>query len=346
MTPLTLEAVAAYVGASPQKPLPQTDVVAINTLGQARPDELSFFADARFRNDLLATKAPAVLASNGLNVAGYDGVVLHVPDAAAAADDLLDHFAPERARPTTLDPRAVVAESASLAPGVGVGPLVTIGERSRIGAGTVLHPGVVIGDDVVIGRDCELFANVVVRERCTLGDRVVIHGNAALGTDGFGYRFRDGAHRKITHVGTVVIEDDVEIGSCTTIDRGKFSVTFVGRGTKVDNLVQIAHNVRIGRHCIICANVGLAGSATIGDGVVLAGGSGVRDNITLGDGARLGAYSAAIGDLAAGKSYLGAPALLQRDFLREQAVMRKLPELARQLRRLQKQVDELTTDGA
>ena len=168
---------------------------------------------------------------------------------------------------------------------VRVGPFVSVGERSRLGDNVVLHPGVFVGDDVEIGDDCELFPQVVVRERISIGKRVIIHAGSVLGSDGFGYRWDGKQHTKIPQIGRVIVEDDVEIGSCVCIDRAKFSTTRIGKGTKIDNLVQIGHNVQTGPHCIIVGQVGLAGSVKLGAGVVLGGQSAVRDHITLGDGA-------------------------------------------------------------
>jgi UDP-3-O-[3-hydroxymyristoyl] glucosamine N-acyltransferase LpxD len=184
-----------------------------------------------------------------------------------------------------VDRAARVAASASVAPDAAVGPHVFVGERARVGARTVLHPGVYLGDDVVVGDDCVLYPNVVVRERITLGSRVIIHAGSVLGSDGFGYRWDGSKHAKVPQIGTVVVEDDVEIGSCVCIDRAKFAATKIGRGTKIDNLVQIAHNVQVGPHCIIVASVGVAGSAKLGAGVVLGGRWPSATIVTIGDGA-------------------------------------------------------------
>jgi UDP-3-O-[3-hydroxymyristoyl] glucosamine N-acyltransferase len=198
-----------------------------------------------------------------------------------------------------------------------------------------------VGSDVTIGDDCELFANVVVRERVTIGSRVVIHAGAVLGSDGFGYRWDGQRHAKVPQIGTVIVEDDVEIGSCACIDRAKFAATVIGRGSKIDNLVQIAHNVKIGPHCLIAGQAGLAGSVTLGAGVVLGGGVGLRDHIELGDGAMVAASSGVAADVPAGEVVAGTPALPRRQALREQAALRRLPDLVTQVRKLQEQIDAL-----
>ena len=317
-------------------------MAGVNTLDDAGPDELAFLSDAKYRPRLADTKAGAVLVSDGLADESVRVPQVNVPNAAAAADTVLAMMAPPASRPDVgIDPSARVASTATLGRDVAIGPNAVVGDRCVIGHKTILHAGVVLHDDVTIGDGCELFPGVVIRERCTIGCRVTIHANSVVGTDGFGYRFDGRQHRKIPHVGTVVIEDDVEIGSCTTIDRGKFAETRIGSGTKIDNLVQIAHNVRIGRLCILCANVGIAGSTTVGDGVVLAGGSGLKDHIKVGDRAIIGAYGGATNDVPAGTTLVGVPGVPQRQFLREQAALRKLPELVKELRDLQKRLDAL-----
>jgi UDP-3-O-[3-hydroxymyristoyl] glucosamine N-acyltransferase len=200
---------------------------------------------------------------------------------------------------------------------------------------------VVIGDDVTIGDDCQLLPHVVVRERITIGHRVIIHAGSVLGTDGFGYRWDGQKHRKIPQIGTVIVEDDVEIGSCVCIDRAKFDATRIGRGTKIDNLVQVAHNVQIGPHCIIVGQVGLAGSAKLGKNVVLGGQAAVRDHVTIGDGAMAAATAGIIEDVPPGAVVSGTPAFPHRQSLREQAALRRLPDLVVQVRKLQEELDAL-----
>ena len=342
----TLAELADRLGVAPADGWAAIRVDGVDTLADAGPGDVSFLADARYRRQLAGTRAAAVIVSRDLVAeASAPCPVLIVDDAGAASDAVLDWLAVPHAHPPIgRHPSAVVADSATLAEGVAVGPHVVIGEGCRIGTGCVLHAGVVLGDGVALGDACELMPGVVVRDRCTLGRRVIVHANSTIGTDGFGYRFDGRQHRKIAHVGTVEVGDDVEIGSCTTIDRGKFAATRIGDGTKIDNLVQIAHNVQVGRLCIICADVGIAGSTTVGDGVILAGGSGLKDHIVVGDGARIGAFSGAAGDVPPGQTLSGVPAVPQREWLRAQLFLRKLPELARQVRELEKQVEALRGD--
>ncbi|MEM7807659.1 MAG: UDP-3-O-(3-hydroxymyristoyl)glucosamine N-acyltransferase [Planctomycetota bacterium] len=314
--------------------LPTLEVTGVNTLEDAGPSELSYLAEERYVAQAKSTKAGVLLVSASLaDVEHSAGFAIVVDDAGHAADRVLDLFhTPPSAPAAGVHPSAVVDKSAELPDDVAIGAGCVVGARSRLGRGTVLHANVTVGSDVAIGEDCRLFPGVVLYDRVTLADRVVLHANVAIGCDGFGYRFDGQAHRKIAHVGTVVIEDDVEIGASTTVDRGKFAETRIGAGTKIDNLVQVAHNVRIGKACILCANVGVAGSTVLGNGVVLAGGAGVRDHVTLGDGVTVAAFSAVPNDVKAGETVVGAPAVPQRDFLREQGALRKLPDMMKQVR--------------
>jgi UDP-3-O-[3-hydroxymyristoyl] glucosamine N-acyltransferase len=229
---------------------------------------------------------------------------------------------------------------------VAVGPFACVGRNAHIGGGTVIHNGASIGDDVTIGQDCQIFPNVVIRERITIGNRVIIHAGSILGTDGFGYRWNGTEHVKIPQIGTVVIEDDVEIGSGTCIDRAKFGATRIGRGTKIDNLVQIGHNVQTGPHCIIVGQCGIAGSARLGAGVVLGGQSAVKDHIVIGDGAMAAACSGILADVKPGEIVSGAPAFPHRQSLREQGALRELPELRVTVRKLEKELARLTAELA
>lgn len=314
------------------------------SLEDAGPDDLSFLASNRHVNLIRGTRAGVVLTrrKQRLPTAPTPTLVL-VDDIDAAISIVLERLAPPVAHPSPgIDAWARVDATARIGAGAAVGPFVCIGANVRIGVNVRLHPGVVIGDNVTIGDDCQLFANVVVRERVTLGNRVTVHAGSVLGSDGFGYRWDGRQHAKVPQIGTVVIEDDVEIGSCVCIDRAKFAETRVGRGTKIDNLVQIAHNVVIGPHCLLVGQVGIAGSVKLGTGVVLGGGAGVRDHVTLGDGAMVAGRSGVVANVPARTQVSGMPALPHRQNLREQSALRRLPELLVQVRKLQEQLARLT----
>ena len=341
----TLAEVAAAVSA----PLPGgaadgRRVSALAALAEAGPDDLSMVATDSFARAFTRTRAAAVLADRRVRLpsAPTGTAVLVVPDVDAAVAAVLALFAPPQQRPPPgVHPTAVVAATARLGRGCAVGPHGVVGERCVIGAGCALHAGVVVGDDVTLGERCDLYPNVVLRERVTLGDRVVIHAGTVIGSDGFGYRWDGTGHAKVPQIGTVVIEDDVEIGSCACVDRAKFGATRIGRGTKIDNLVQVAHNVRIGADCVIVGQTGIAGSSELGTGVVLGGQTAVRDHIVLGDGAISAARSAIAKDVPPGQTVSGMPALPHRQSLREQAALRHLPALRDEVKRLQEQVDRL-----
>jgi UDP-3-O-[3-hydroxymyristoyl] glucosamine N-acyltransferase len=339
----TLGEIASLIGCPPPAD-PQRRVTGLAALAEAGPEELAFITSEAFAPQFAGTLAAGVIVKKKLRLppAPATSVALVVDDPDLAVAKVLGLFAPPVPRPPGgVDPAARVAKSATLGAGAAVGPHVFVGERARVGARTVLHPGVYVGDDVVVGEDCQLFPNVVVRERVTLGDRVVIHAGSVLGTDGFGYRWDGTKHAKVPQIGSIVVEDDVEIGSCVCVDRAKFGTTRIGRGTKIDNLVQIAHNVQIGPHCIIVAHAGLAGTAKLGAGVVLGGQVAVRDHVTIGDGAMVAATSAVAEDVPPKAVVSGTPALPHRQSLREQAALRRLPDLVVQVRKLQEEIEAL-----
>lgn len=338
----TLADIAALL-AAPVPTRPDRPVRGLATPAEAGPEELTFAGSEGYAKQLPASRALGAIVHRKLKLpAEYGGVAFVVDDPDLAVAKVLDLFAPPTPRPPGgVDPLARVAASAQLGDNAAVGPFVSIGERSRVGRNTVLHAGVFVGDDVVIGDDCELFPQVVVRERITVGSRVVIHAGSVLGTDGFGYRWNGAGHAKIPQIGTVVIEDDVEIGSCVCIDRAKFGATRVGRGTKIDNLVQVGHNTVVGPHCIIVGQTGLAGSVTLGAGVVLGGQAAVRDHVTLGDGAIAAGCSGVVENVEPKQVVSGLPALPHRQTLREQGALRHLPELRNQVKKLQEEVDRL-----
>jgi UDP-3-O-[3-hydroxymyristoyl] glucosamine N-acyltransferase len=316
---------------------------SVNSLTDAGPDDLSVLTGDKYTKQYHATRAAAVIASKKVKFTPRpDVATLIVDDAELALVRVLELMSPPVPHPPIgVHATAVVAPSAILGANVAIGPHVSVGARTTLGRNVRLHPGVVVQDDCVIGDDTILYPNVVVRERVTIGARVIINAGSVIGTDGFGYRWDGRQHVKVPQIGVVVIEDDVEIGSCVCVDRAKFSETRVGRGTKIDNLVQVAHNVKLGMHVIICGQAGVAGTATIGNGVVLGGATVVRDHITVGDGVVAAGHSAIFDDMPAKLVISGMPALPHRQTLREQAVIRRLPELMVELRKLQEEVKRL-----
>ncbi len=337
-----LSDIAKLIG-SPAPAGADIDITGLATLDEAQARELSFVGSEQYLPQLQNTKAAAVIVQKRVKLPStWTRPALMVDDADLAIAKVLRLFAPPVPRPPQgVDAMARVESTATLGEGVSIGPFVYIGHRARIGNRVALHAGVYIGDDVIIGDDCELFPHVALRERIVLGQRVIIHAGSVLGAAGFGYRWDGKQHQKIPQIGTVIVEDDVEIGSCVCIDRAKFSTTRIGRGTKIDNLVQIGHNVQVGPHCIIVGQAGLAGSSKLGAGVVLGGQTAVRDHINIGDGAMAAACSAIAEDVEAKQIVSGMPALPHRQSLREQAALRRLPDLVVQIRKLQDELDLL-----
>lgn len=321
--------------------LQSRDVRGIGALATATADELTFLTHERYLGKLSETQALCCIVPEKLKIESTPCALLPLKDVDLAVAKVLTLYAPPVPRPADVHPTAVVDPSAKLGDGCVIGPYVVVGAGCQIGANVALYGGVQVMDDVSIGDDSTLYPNVVVRERITIGARVVIHAGSVIGTDGFGYRWDGEKHAKVPQIGTVIIDDDVELGSCVCVDRGKFAATVIGKGAKIDNLVQVAHNVQIGEHCLLAGQAGIAGSAKIGDLVVLGGQSAVKDHVTLGDGVMLAACSAIMEDVPAKAIMSGAPAMPHRQSLREHAAMRRLPELVVQVRELQKQVDAL-----
>ena len=315
------------------------DIQGVQTLDAAGPRDISFLAEKRYEVSVATTAAAAVLVSPEFS-GTTNAVLLVVDDVAAALDEALAIFAPPPDTPAAgIHPAADVSHSARLGKNVAVGAFAQIGDEAQVGDNTVIGPGVILGKCVKIGQNCNLTANVVIQQHCSLGDRVTIHPNSTIGADGFGYRLDQGRHKKIAHIGTVIIEDDVEIGANSCVDRAKFGKTVIGRGTKIDNLVQIAHNVRIGEHCIVVAQTGIAGSCQLGRYVVLAGQCAVSDHLKIGDGAMAGGQSGITKHILPGQKVFGTPARNLHQFFRDLAQVKKIAGLEKSIKELKKKLD-------
>jgi len=334
--------IASLIGASVTDAEAARQIMGVAALPDATPDQLSFLTSEKYLAAFGATRAAAVVVSRKLKIAATPVLTLVVDDADAAIARVLTLFAPPTPRPAAgVDPAARVDSSAILGDSVSVGPFVSVGARVRIGSRTAIHAGVFIGEDCTIGDDCQIFPNVVIRERVSIGSRVSIHAGSAIGSDGFGYRWDGKQHAKVPQIGIVIIEDDVEIGSCVCIDRAKVGATRIGRGTKIDNLVQIGHNCTLGPHCVLAGQVGLAGSATLGAGVVFGGQSAARDHVTVGDGVMVAACSAVTEDVSPKQIVSGTPAISHRQTLRQITAVQRLPELLNEFQKLRQEFDEL-----
>lgn len=290
----------------------------------------------RFLDAALASPAAALLVGPGLETSGRPA--LRVRDPRLAFARALELFYPERRPPAGVDPTARLGPGVTLGEGCSLGPYVALGARVALGNNVVLHPFVCLGDEVRVGDDTVLYPQVTVYERVTIGRRVRIHSGAVIGADGFGYVPPTGMPRKMPQVGSVVIEDDVEIGANTGIDRATTGVTWIGAGTKLDNMVQVGHNVRIGRGCRIAALVGIAGSVAIEDEVMIGGLAGVSDHVRLGRGVLVGASSAVWKDVPAGTIVSGQPARPHREQLRAQAAAARLVDANGRIRELERRL--------
>lgn len=310
-------------------------VTGVAPLDRATACDVAFLAHARYLPQLAGAQPGVLLVTPELSdAAGAVATRVVVRDPHAAILELLPVLYPERPVPQGIHPSAVIAESAVVGADCAIGPGVVVGEAARIGPGVVLGAQCVVGAGVMIGAGCRLHEAVTLYAGTVLGERVRVHAGARLGADGFGYVQMGGAHRKMPHVGRCRIEEDVEIGANTTIDRGSVDDTVVGAGTKIDNLVHIAHNVRIGRRCLIMAQVGIAGSVHVGDGCILAGQVGVSGHVRIGAGARLAAQAGVFGDVPAGATWSGYPARPHMESLRASAALLRLASLVRRLERL------------
>ncbi len=327
--PLTVARIAEVVRGEVDGPA-GLSITGLNTLERAGAGDLTFIGDGKHAAKWAASGADAALVTRDVTVAPHDAsrrALILVDNADLAMAEVLELFAPPQPQPAVgIHPSACVDASAKLGDGVRIGAFAYVGRGATLGSGVTLHPRATVLEEAVVGDESVLWPGSVLCERCRLGERVVLYCGAVIGADGFGYRpLPDGSGiRHIPHIGHVEIGDDVEIGANTTVDRGKFDATRIGTGTKVDNLVQIGHNCQIGRMCMICGQVGLAGSVTIGDGVILGGNVGVADHLTIGPGARLAARSGVIENVPAGETWAGAPARPHRDFFRLLAVERKM----------------------
>lgn len=320
-------------------------------LDKAGPSDMTFLESRKLLKVLAASRAAAVLISPALLQEVAPGktspafIIVDHPQQAFVR--LMVRFRPPRPRGS-----------------LGVSPQAYVSPSARIGAGTNVFPGAYVGDDVVIGENCDIHPGAAIGAGCRLGDevvlhphvvlypdvevgsRVIIHASAVIGADGFGYRLVDGRHQRVPHLGTVRIADDVEIGACTTVDRAMIGATVIGEGTKLDNLVMIAHNCEIGRHNAIVSQVGFAGSVTTGDYVICAGQVGVADHVHIGEQAIIGSKAGVHKDVPAGETYIGQPAQPASEAMKVAMSQRKIPEIRKSLKTLEARLDELAAQLA
>ncbi len=305
----------------------------------AKKGELTFAENETYFARADQSAAAAILVAGPFSSANGK-TLIQVANARVAFAQVLPLFFPEPVFAPGVHPTAVVAASAQVDASAHIGPHCVVGERAKIGPGAVLQAGDFVGDDSVLGEGSRLFPNVTLYARSVLGRRVRIHAGTVVGADGFGYVMDQGEHRKVPQVGSVIIHDDVEIGSNVTIDRAALGATVIGKGTKIDNLVQIAHNVTIGEHCIIVAQVGIAGSTKIGSHTTIAGQVGITGHLRIGDNVTIAAQSGVMNHIPEGQKWMGSPAQPDRIAKRQLLAVERLPELLRRVSELEKRLGE------
>jgi UDP-3-O-[3-hydroxymyristoyl] glucosamine N-acyltransferase len=311
----------------------------VSAFDTAGPDSITFAAEAKLLEKISECKAAAVIVNKKID---SPVPLLVVDNVERALIETLKQFMPLLTKPPAgVHKTAMVEAGAQVDKTASIGPLACIRAGAKIGERTVVGAGCKIGEGAVVGKDCRLEDNAVVYHNCTIASNCIIGANSTIGATGFGYYFIDGQHRLIPHTGGVIIEDCVEIGANTCIDRAKFGNTIIEAGTKIDNLVQIAHNVVIGKCCLIAAQAGIAGSSKLGNGVVLAGQAGLKDHISIGDRTQIGAQAGVISDIEPNKQIVGSPAMDVKAFFRQVLLEQKLPEMSKQLKQLVKRVEEL-----
>ncbi len=339
---MKLSELAARTGARLEGDSADTEIEGAAGLDDAKSGRVTFLANPRYTTHVKNTEASAIYVGENVEI-GRDGIaILRAKDPYLAYTRALRLFHPEPVITPSIHLSAVIDPTAQIAENVWIGACSVIGPRVQVGAGVRIYPNVTVYEEVTIGKDSVIHAGAVIRERSQIGDRVIIHNNVVVGCDGFGYAKDEERHwLKIPQTGRVVIENDVEIGAGTTIDRASVGESRIGKGTKIDNLVQIGHSCTIGEDTLLCAQVGLAGSSHVGDRVVLAGQAGVAGHLKVGDDAVITAKSATSHDVPAGKVISGIPAFDNRDWLRSTAVFRRLGEMQRTVSELQRRLAEL-----
>tara|TARA_B100000686_G_scaffold345042_1_gene428843 strand:- start:2741 stop:3766 length:1026 start_codon:yes stop_codon:yes gene_type:complete len=320
----------------------ELEIVGVCSIDDAKPGCVAFLDSKKYLTKLLKSSASAVLTATALET---DKAQIITPGPKLAFAKLLEEFFPQPCPEPGIDSRASLGENISIGNGVKIYEFASIGDGSIIGDNTVVYPGSVVGKNCNIGSDCVLHANVTLYPGAELGNRVVLHSGSVIGADGFGYTMDEkGHHFKIRQVGNVTIEDDVEVGANSCIDRAAIGETRIKRGTKIDNLVQIAHNCSIGEHSVIVAQAGIAGSAVLGRYVVLAGQVGVGDHVTLGDKVTLASRTAAFRDIESGEVHGGFPSVPINIWKKYALQLPKLPELLKRVRRLEKRIHEIENE--
>lgn len=345
---IALKELATFVGGTLKNGDPALEITGFASLNEAVPGDLSFFYDTRYNDRLLKTKASAVLVPADHAEMSPQAAYIVVSDPSKSFELIVETYGFQPAPfEAGVHPSAVLAESVKFdAAKVSVGPNAVIEAGVELADGVEIGAGCFVGRNARIGSGSKLFANSTVHAECILGSGVILHSSVVIGGDGFGYEFSQGRHRKVRQAGIVQIDNEVEIGAGTTVDRARFGRTWIGEGTKIDNLVQIGHNVVIGKHCIIVAGTAIAGSAIVGDYVVIAAQVGIAGHVTVGAQATLAARCGVTRDLPGGQTYLGFPAIPASDEKRRLASINRLPQLQARVKELEAQIKSSGSSAA
>lgn len=313
-------------------------IKGVAPLEEAKEGDITFFANSKLSQFLHKTKASAVIVD--CKTPGNGKPLIRINNPYAAFSRIMELWITAKSYYSGIHPTAVLGEHVELGKNVSIGAYVVIDDHVEIGANTIVRPHTFIGENSKIGKNCHIHPRVTVAERMYIGDNVIIHSGAVIGSDGFGFAGENGTYRKIPQIGKVVIGNNVQIGANVTIDKATFGKTWIKDGTKIDNLVQIAHNVEIGRNCIIVAQVGICGSVKIGDNVILAGQVGIVEHLTIGDGAKVAAKSVVTKSVPAGKFVSGYPARDHSEEKRIKASISRLPSLSKKVQEVSKKLEK------
>jgi len=338
----TAQQIAQYIGGTIEGH-PEARVHTFAKIEEGVEGALSFFYDPKFEPYVYQTQSSVILVPKTFQLAQpVKATLVRVDDPRLAIGKLLSLYESMKPKRTGIDPLAYVAPTAKIGKDVYLAPFAGVGDNAEIGDGTELHPHATVGAGAKVGKDCILYANCTVYHDCRVGDRCILHAGSVVGADGFGFAPTADGYEKIPQIGIAVLEDDVELGANACVDRATMGATIVHRGAKIDNLVQVGHNVEVGSHTVLCAQVGIAGSTKVGEWCTFTGQVGVAGHLTIADRTTLGAQTGLPGNVRKpGQTLIGYPAMEPKVFARSSAVFKTLPEMAAQLRELQKEVEEL-----
>jgi UDP-3-O-[3-hydroxymyristoyl] glucosamine N-acyltransferase len=341
--PITVKELAAYCDARIEGGDPSAFIQSAADITSAQQGHVTQLTSPKYSRYIKDSTATACFISDSFQVAEFPaGIALLIcPDPEVSFIKAVELLHPTKTFRSQIAGQAIIDATVNLGQDIYIGPYAVIGENATIGDHSAILAGAYIGNNVAIGQNCRIYPYAVIYDNTVIGNNVSIHSGAIVGADGFGYKFRNGAHRKVPQVGNVVIEDNVEIGANTCIDRGALGSTVIGTGSKIDNLVQIGHNNKVGKHVIMCGLTGVSGSCTIEDYAVLAGSSGVADHVTIGQGAVVLARSGVAVDVAAGSQVFGSPAKDKKTAYKEQIALSKLPELIKKVKLLEEEIRQL-----